>query len=641
MHLPLTIGAVLLSLLAAVSPPPSDYLVLEAAKNVGLAALEEGDLAEAGKRFAAVRKLAPGETLGWANGAVAAMRGKDLVAAQKLLNEALRLAGGDARVLALEGLRLEQAGDASGAILSFEKAAAARPGDIASEWNAARLSAERGADGRKQAIRDVEEALKRAPVNLFLLLRLSEYARESGDAATALAVHERVALLAAGDAKLDRALAEAKAALAAGDARAASLKYRIVENLLRTTPRYQQARHDVDPGVLGIPLEDWSPDLAEKIRARSAKGIPVAFAVRSDAGLAAAARVSTVRPAGKDGRDLVLAGSGGLRVARAGPDGYRVGPALPGSASEDLAVADVTNSGGLDLVTPGVLWIASAQGYTRTPLPAGERVAVLDFDSDGDLDVYVSSKSGDRLSRNNLDGTWTDVTAASGMPPGLVSRMAVAGDFDRDGDVDLLAVKSDGGLTLLDNLRGGRFAEKEAGLPKSGAIREVAAGDLNGGRTPRPRLDVRGDDIRGPESRGWNVSPAKGAGWARRHASSLRLRQRRLSRSVRGESEGSFGLVARRRSRRLRAGRRGPLSGRALRRRDRLRPRRRPRPRPGDARGRRRPVREPRRQRQWLDRRRPRRAPHGLGQGQPASATGPRSRSRPRTSTPTAWLIHR
>ena len=42
---------------------------------------------------------------------------------------------------------------------------------------------------------------------------------------------------------------------------------------------------------------------------------------------------------------------------------------------------------------------------------------------------------------------------------------------------------------LLDNLRGGRLAEKEAGLPKAGAFRAAAAGDLNGGRAARPRLD--------------------------------------------------------------------------------------------------------------------------------------------------------
>src|SRR5262249_46732339 len=141
------------------------------------------------------------------------------------------------------------------------------------------------------------------------------------------------------------------------------------------------------------------------------------------------------------------------------------------------------NSGDLDLVTPGALWVSAKPGFSKTPLPQGERVLPIDFDSDGDLDLYVSSASGDKLLRNNLDGTWTDVTA-SALPKGTASRWAVAADFDRDGDADLVLAQSEGGLVLLDNLRGGRFAEREAGLPRSGGILGLAAGDLNGDGRP-------------------------------------------------------------------------------------------------------------------------------------------------------------
>src|SRR6202022_4534492 len=93
------------------------------------------------------------------------------------------------------------------------------------------------------------------------------------------------------DPRLDRAIAEARAAFAAaagaatepGGAQSAFIKVRILENLLRGTPRYQQARHDVEPGVLGIPLEDWSPALAGTVRARSVRALPVTFVPRADA----------------------------------------------------------------------------------------------------------------------------------------------------------------------------------------------------------------------------------------------------------------------------------------------------------------------------------------------------------------------
>jgi FG-GAP-like repeat len=463
-------------LLAAVNT--SDFPTLEAAKNVGLAALEEGNLVEAGKRFEAVRKIAPSEPLGWANGAIVAMRGQDPAAAARLLVEARKLSPEDSRLWSLEGTRRELAGDAAGAIEAFEKAAAAQPRDLASRWSAARLNAETGPPGRKKALAAVDAALAEAPVNLFLLLRLSEYARDEGDAKKAQAADERLERLVAGDTKIEKALSDARAAAAAGDARTASLKYRIVENLLRATPRYQQARHEVEPGVVGLPVEDWTAALAAKVRARSAQGVPVTFTARSDAGLSALNGVSAVRVGGKEGRDLVLAGTAGLRIAEAGASGYRVGAALPGSGAPDVLAADVTNSGELDLLTPGGLFIRGGRGWEKTALPAGESAAALDFDADGDLDVYVSSKAGDRLMRNNLDGTWTDVTAASGFPAGLSSRMAVPGDFDRDGDVDLVLVRVAGGLALYDNLRG-RFVEKEAGLPNAGAILWAAAGDLN------------------------------------------------------------------------------------------------------------------------------------------------------------------
>ena len=474
------LGLLLAVAISADPPPPPDALKLQTARNVGLAALEEGNLAEAAAQFETVRQLAPSEPLGWSNGAVAAMRAKDDAQAARLLAQALKLAPGDARVLALEGARRELAGDRAGAIESYEKAAALSPRDVASLWNAARLQAEMGEASRRGAIRDLEAALVQAPTNVFLLVRVAESYRADGDTARAIAASDRLAALVAGEAKLDQALAEGRLALGAGDARAASLRYKVAENILRTTPRYQAARHDVDVGVVGLPIEDWSAALAAALRARAALPVPVAYVRKPDPGLKAFAGAAAVRVGGKDARDLVVAGSQGLRVAAASPSGYRVGAAIAGSAAEDLAVADVTNSGSLDFITPGALWIRDGDGYRRVAMASGDRVVPFDVDADGDLDLYVSSKSGDRLLRNNLDGTWTDVTAAAGIAPGTVSRFAVAADFDRDGDVDLLLARPEGGFTLYDNLRGGRLAARDAGLPTAGVILAAAAGDLNG-----------------------------------------------------------------------------------------------------------------------------------------------------------------
>ncbi len=474
---------------AAASPSASDIRTLQSDRNVGLAALEENDLVEASRRFAEVRRLAPSDPVGWADGAVAAMRARDLETAKTLLAEALRLAPGDPRVLALEAARKELAGDNAGAAETYERAATAAPRDVASRWAAVRiLSAATGSpEDKRRARADLEMALSQAPANLFLLLRLVELARATGDAPAAASAHARLATLVAGDARLDRALAEAKTAVAAGDAKTADLKYRIVENLLKANPRYQQARRDVEPGIVGLPLEDWSEPLASAVRARAGEPIPVRFALRPDSGLSGIEGAIAVRIAGKTARDLAFAAPSGLRVATSTDSSgrFRWSPEIPGSAGgRDLAVADVTNSGELDLVTPDALWTPASGAYRKTTLgPGGDdarAVIPFDVDADGDLDLYVSGSSGDRLFRNNLDGTFADVTEASGIPKGTASRGAVAADFDRDGDVDLLLFAPGGGFALLDNLRGGKLAPREAGLPKRGAVSSAAAGDLNG-----------------------------------------------------------------------------------------------------------------------------------------------------------------
>src|SRR5262249_53232061 len=161
-----------------------------------------------------------------------------------------------------------------------------------------------------------------------------------------------------------------------------------VENLLRATPRYQQARHDVELGIVGMPLETWSAALEERLKSKP-RPIPVRFVEKTPPALARLRGLAAVRSTGKDGRDLAFAGTEGLPLCAA-RDGYRAAAPLPGSAASDLESADMTNSGSLDLVTPGALWLAGREGFRRASIAPGERVLPVDFDNDGDLDLYVS-----------------------------------------------------------------------------------------------------------------------------------------------------------------------------------------------------------------------------------------------------------
>ena len=92
----------------------------------------------------------------------------------------------------------------------------------------------------------------------------------------------------------------------------------------------------------------------------------------------------------------------------------------------------------------------------RLPETMGGGVALIDYDGDGWLDVYAvqggrlpdepeppASPQRDRLFRNRGDGTFADVTEASGLSamPGGYGHGVTVGDVDNDGHADLFVTR--------------------------------------------------------------------------------------------------------------------------------------------------------------------------------------------------------
>ncbi|MEM7392138.1 MAG: CRTAC1 family protein [Verrucomicrobiota bacterium] len=82
--------------------------------------------------------------------------------------------------------------------------------------------------------------------------------------------------------------------------------------------------------------------------------------------------------------------------------------------------------------------VTAAAGVGDTGYGLG--VAAGDVDNDGDEDLYLNNYGANVLYRNNGDGTFTDVTPSAGVGNGqLVGAGAAFLDYDGDGDLDLYA----------------------------------------------------------------------------------------------------------------------------------------------------------------------------------------------------------
>src|SRR5215472_15463688 len=85
--------------------------------------------------------------------------------------------------------------------------------------------------------------------------------------------------------------------------------------------------------------------------------------------------------------------------------------------------------------------VTAKAGLTGAQMDFSFGVAAGDYDNDGYPDLFVSNAGRNRLYHNNRDGTFTDVTAGSGLddkPKDLLSVQAAWFDYDRDGLLDLI-----------------------------------------------------------------------------------------------------------------------------------------------------------------------------------------------------------
>jgi len=142
------------------------------------------------------------------------------------------------------------------------------------------------------------------------------------------------------------------------------------------------------------------------------------------------------------------------------------GSAASSASAGGAWFVDVTEQVGLDFVHDG-----GPVGDYFMPQIMGSGAALIDFDNDGRLDLYLlqnagpNSNSANRLYRQGSDGRFEDVSQRSGLNIAGHGMGAAVGDVNNDGWPDVFITEY-GGIHLFLNDGSGRFNEctQAAGL---------------------------------------------------------------------------------------------------------------------------------------------------------------------------------
>ena len=117
---------------------------------------------------------------------------------------------------------------------------------------------------------------------------------------------------------------------------------------------------------------------------------------------------------------------------------------------------------------------ATAASGLTVPAGAVRQPAWIDFDSDGDLDLFIAFRDRANAMYRNDAGKFTDIAASVGLDDARRTVGAVWFDFDEDGDLDVAVANMDGDANGLFRNDGGKFTDAAA-----------AAGTAWGGRAPK------------------------------------------------------------------------------------------------------------------------------------------------------------
>ena len=444
-HISLLIAALLITGCRPGSTLPArgtrEYNELVRTFYVGLAALQVGHDVQADTKLSQFTQLAASEPAGWANWGLLALRQRNFDTASERLERARSLAPDNDDIQYLLGLLESSRGKSAEAIAALRKAVELDANNLFAVY---KLAEEVERQGDEQSTAEVQSLVQRIlsaqPDNLAALVELSRIAAKRGDGETLKSSVAKIqARSSSWPTEVQEQVKGVDEAARSGDLRAAATRTSFLRNVLMRVPEYRRdlAAIKPPPGEEAIPFEHFLV-LESPVFTTAAPDTAITFKPDPPAAQVDLAKRSWVGA-------IALSGEGAPVVAQ-------------------------ITSVGLDL--PGTRMSFPA-GAANTP-PSPEGVLAIDFNYDFKIDLVLAGAGGVRLHRQDSPSSFTDVSAATKLPPAVLNGNylgAWTADIEADGDLDVVLGSSQGAPLVFRNNGDGSFDQMQPFSGVSGLLR--------------------------------------------------------------------------------------------------------------------------------------------------------------------------
>jgi Tfp pilus assembly protein PilF len=460
---------------------------------IGLAALEVGHDVQADTKLAQFTQLAPAEPAGWANWGLLALRQKNFDVAAERLERARSLAPDNSNIYYLVGLLESMRGKTAEAIAALRKSIELDPKNLIATYKLAEEVEREGNEDEFQHL--IQQILSVQPDNIAALVDLARVAAKRNDTATLnSAVAKITARSSSWPPEVQAQVAALQQATNSGDLRNAATRTTFLRNVLVRVPDYQRGLAAIKPppGEEAVPLRSFLK-LETPVFKTAAPDMAIEFKPEPLKDTDKADWIGAVSLNGEGTPVVVTASAHEVRLASGASLPFPSGDAAAPPGAFGVLAADLNYDFKTDLVLAGaggVRFFRQDDPAKFTDVTAATKLppAILngtytgawaaDIEADGDLDVVLGVQRGNVIVlRNNGDGTFSDIQPF----PGVSGATAFAwADLDGDGDPDAAFIDEIRLVHGFSNERQGQFSKRDVPFAfDTGPAVAINVADLN------------------------------------------------------------------------------------------------------------------------------------------------------------------